>query len=349
MQQDTIYVLHKNGAKSHYIGLEYLLNQSKFKIKHREFSVASKFFKALIGLNFSLFKKQCINCWFLLSLRFSKNKKIVFGIAPFDSRIIKLSKFLNNHKVFYHTSWTYWDKTFHPKNPNNSKEVFETWRKFLEDQVLHIFAVTNQTKDQLLENYAIPKNKISVVYHSLDPAFVSKFESKRVSNSFIYLGRLVPQKGIKEILDYFSKNQNLKLTIVGSGKLDSIVKKYCLNYNNIIHKPHSNNKMELAEILSKHEYLLLNSKRNNKWEELFGMIIIEAMAQGMVPIATNHSGPKEIISKDIGYLFDEGNLESTLNIITEKSFDIQKSERAREKALFYLPQNVASFWQPVLK
>jgi len=349
MQQETIYVLHKNGAKSHYIGLDYLLNQNNIKLKHREFSVAGKIFKALIGLNLFLLKKQFINCWFLFGLRFSKNKRIVFGIAPFDSRLIKLSKILKNHKIFYHTSWTFWDKTFHPKNPDNSTEVFETWRKFIEDQAIHIFAVTNQTKKQLLANYSIPDKKVSVVYHSLDSAFVTKFNSKRVSKSFIYLGRLVPQKGIEEILNYFLKNQHLKLTIVGKGKLDNIVKKYCANSSNIVYKPYTENKTELAEIMSKHEYVLMNSMRTNKWEELFGMTIIEGMAQGVVPIATNHSGPKEIIGNDTGYLFEEGKLESTLNSIIEKSFDSEKSKNARKKALYYLQQNISSYWQPILE
>lgn len=349
MQQETIYVLHKNGAKSHYIGLDYLLNQNKFNLKHREFSVASKIFKALTKLDLMLLQKQFINCLFLLGLRFSKNKRIVIGIAPFDSRLIKLSKILKNHRIFYHTSWTYWDKSFQPKKIKNSEIVFETWRKFLEDQVIHIFAVTNQTKKQLHANYTLPNSKVSVVYHSLDSAFVSKFNSKKDLNSFIYLGRLVPQKGIEEILNYFFKNQHLRLTLVGKGKLDNVVKKYCSNCNNIVHKPYTNDKTKLAELMSRHQYLIMNSKRTKTWEELFGMTIIEGMAQGLVPIATKHSGPKEIISSDVGYLFDEGKLGNIVDSITEKSFDIQKSKNAQEKALFFLPHNISSFWQPVLK
>lgn len=349
MQQKTIYVLHKNGAKSHYIALEHLLNTHHIILKHREFSVFSKLFKGIFSLNFLLIKKQLINLSFLCNLLFSKNKKIVLGIAPFDSKLNRLTKILKNHQVFYHTSWTYWDKTFHPKNKNNTPKIFEQWRQFLEEDVKHIFTVTNQSKQQLLKNYKIPENKINTVYHSLDNSFLKKTKNNRTNNSFIYLGRLVPQKGIEEILSYFSNNPNHTITIVGKGKLEKIVSDFATKYKNITYIGHTNNKSELAELMSKHEYCLLNSIKTKKWEELFGLVIIESMAQGLIPISTNHSGPKEIITEDIGFLFEEQKLNDTLNTITSQEFDIKKSKASKIKAHNFLQEQIAPLWMPILE
>jgi glycosyltransferase involved in cell wall biosynthesis len=50
----------------------------------------------------------------------------------------------------------------------------------------------------------------------------------------------------------------------------------------------------LSEIMSGSAFLLNPSIRNGHWEELFGLSIIEAMACGCIPVATDHAGPREI-------------------------------------------------------
>jgi hypothetical protein len=92
MGKKTVYILHKNGADSHYIALKYLLDQHDIQIKFREFSVLANFFKSITKLNFQLFKKQCINAVFLLKLVLTKNQKVVLGIAPFDKKLVNLSR-----------------------------------------------------------------------------------------------------------------------------------------------------------------------------------------------------------------------------------------------------------------
>lgn len=349
MNQKTVYILHKNGANNHYTALKFLLQKQNIDLQYREFSVISKSFKSITKFDGKLFYKQMINAAFLIGLLFSKNKKIVLGIAPFDSKLGSLLKYLKNHQVYYHTSWTYWDKSFHPKTKKNTPKVFNIWKDFIENKALHIFAVTQQTKNQLLQNYKVDESKINIVYHSMDEAFTKKVEPNRIRNSFIYLGRLVPQKGIEEIIDFFTKNTNYQITIIGNGKLKELVEKCASKYKNISYKNHTNNKEALTKELSQHEYVLLNSKKNKKWEELFGLIIIESMAQGLIPIAPNHSGPKEIISDDIGYIFKEGDLHEALDQITAiTTFDNTKSDNARKKSEFYLPQNIANNWRPIL-
>ncbi|WP_298898974.1 glycosyltransferase family 4 protein [uncultured Psychroserpens sp.] len=350
MPQQTVYILHKNGADSHYTGLQFLLQKEDINLEYREFSVLSKLFKSLTKFNFKLFRKQLANAAFMISLLFSKDKKIVLGIAPFDSKLGGLLNYLKKHQVYYHTSWTFWDKSFHPKTKKNSPKVFKTWKQFLEEKVSHIFAVTHQSKSQLLENYTLKDSKISVVYHAIDKAFTTKITPKRKRQSFVYLGRLVPQKGIEEILDFFAKNEKCSLTVIGKGPQQNLVEDHASSYKNITYLKHTSNKTILAELLSTHEYVLLNSKRNKKWEELFGLIIIESMAQGLISIAPDHSGPKEIISEDIGYIFNEGNLKDTLDHVTSLNvFDKTMSEAAKKKSVFYLPENIAKHWQAILE
>lgn len=349
MSTKTVYVLHKNGANSHYIGLDFLLKENNIKIKYREFSVIGMFFKSLVKLKGKTLYKQIVNGLFLLSLLVTKNKKVVLSIAPYDKKLGKLLPLFKNHKIYYHTSWTCWDQTFHPKRKNNSPKVYAIWKKFLEHHTTHIFSVTQKGKKELLKNYALEESHISVVNHSVDQKFAQEITPDRKRNSFIYLGRLIPIKGIEELLAVFSKVPSCSLTIMGKGEQQDIVENYANTYPNIIYKNYTSSTQELAYILSKHEYMILNSKRTNQWEELFGLIIIESMSQGLIPIAPSHAGPSEIITSDIGYLFEEGKLDEMLEQISHiPTFNEEMSQNARKTSTIYQPKHIAKKWQKIL-
>lgn len=348
MSQKVIYILHKNGAKGHYIALDYLLQKNSIILKHREFSVFSNLFKSITKFKIQLFKKQLKNISFFILILFSKNKKIVLGIAPFDSKLILVLKLLKKHKIYYHTSWTKWDKTFHPKLKNNSPKVYQYWQMFLEQNIEHIFAVTEKSKQEILDNYKVKESKISVVNHAISDIFFDIRPKKKRPNSFIYVGRLLSQKGILEILNYFKLNKNATLTIVGNGDKEETVLKYAETYKNITYLNSIYNKTKLIDVYNDHEYFILNSKKTKTWEELFGIVIIESLALGIIPIASSHSGPKEIISKNNGYLFNEGDLKNVLDKVISKNFDESMSKNNMREAEKYSLNNISKKWQPIL-
>ncbi|MEG9328821.1 glycosyltransferase family 4 protein [Salinimicrobium catena] len=318
-------------------------------VKYREFSIFTKIFKALRSFDLPTLKKQVINFVFLLNLFFSRNKKIVLGIAPFDHKLLFLLKLLKNHCVYYHTSWAHWDRTFHPKTKKNSQKVFEAWTFFLEKKSLHIFSVTQTGKERMLKNYDLPADKITVVAHSLAPQFKEIPVLTRKKNSFIFVGRLVPQKGLEEALKYFSHHEDAVFTVIGKGELSELVKKFALENRNIFYREFVENKTELKKEFASHQFLLLNSKKKKNWEELFGMVIIEAMSQGTIPVASQHTGPCEIISNDTGYLFEEGKVSEMLDYLLHNS--VNKEERSKNcivKSHEYFPEILAHNWKAVL-
>lgn len=349
MAKKTVYVLHKNGANSHYIALKHLLNREAINLKYREFSIFGNFFKSLVKFDVALFQKQCINLAFLVKLVFSKNIKIVLGIAPYDSKLLRLSKVLKNHKLYYHTSWTYWDGTFQPKSTKRAM-VKKTWKYFLENSVEHIFCVSQQSKNQLLENYNLEPQNISVVNHAVDAVFFQdQLSAEKEPLSFIYVGRLVPQKGIDELLEYFADHPGVKLSLMGSGDMETKVEEFSRRYQNISYYPYTNDKKKIVRLISTHQYFVLNAKKTDRWEELFGLALIESMAQNTIPIAADHSGPKEIIGKTYGYVFEEGNIEDVLNgIITKNKYDPELSQAVRKRAEYYKVEHISNLWKPIL-
>ncbi len=343
-----IYILHKSGANSHYSGLKFLLESHNGKLHYREFSIISKLLKSVIKLKPKLFYKQLINILFLIKLLFTKNKKIVIGIAPFDLKLTRLLPLLKRHQIYYHTSWANWDGSFVPKSKNTSTDLKNKWSFFLKEQVKHIFAVTNTSKQELITHYKIDFSKISVVNHSFNPKELIYDQSNTSDTlSFLYVGRLLQEKGVAEMLEYFSKHPDKILTLVGKGKLEDLVTSYAKQYTNIIYKGYIHDKKELSKIGNRHHFILNNSKRTKKWEELFGMALIEGMALGLIPIGVNHPGPNEIISNEVGYLFQEGELEEKLNSIEKVDFDKKQKSHLRSKQ--YTIEAISEKWVEILE
>jgi len=347
--KDKIYIFHKNGANSHYVALDFLLRKHNKELIYREFSVFGCFYKSIKRLDYQLFYKQILNSIFIIKLLFSKNLKVVLGIAPFDPKIIRLLFVLKKHQLYYHTSWTCWDGSFHPKLKKNTPKVKKVWKRFLEKEVKHVFTVTQKSKREILNNYDIVEKHISVVYHSLRPKFYEKTSYQKKKLSFIYLGRLLPQKGITELLEFFSSHPNTTLTVVGNGKQEELVQNHASKYANIYFQSYIKKIEDVVELIGKHEYLVLNSIKTAKWEELFGLVIIESMALGTIPIATNHSGPREIITSEVGFLCKEGKMPEFISKnILNADFDERKSENAIIRSRKFHVEKISEKWKTIL-
>ncbi len=339
--QNRIYILHEYGEKSHYEALQKLLEEYNIKLEFFEFACIKGIIKELLHRNWRKAKKELYNCQFLLNLFFTERKKIILGIAPFDYRLIILQKLLAKHKVYYHTSWPYWDETFYPKKRFVNAYVKKQWKDFLNDKVEAIFCVTQNTKNNIA-HYLEKDKEIFVVYHAYDEKIFFDQNLKKEID-FLYVGRLVKEKGIEELLDIFAKKEET-LLIVGEGVLEEKVRRYAKKYDNISYLP-KQTKKELAKFYNKSRFFLLNSQKTVFWEELFGMVLIESMACGSIPMATNHTGPQEILANGVyGILYNEGELETLLGSveIQKKKFFIMK--RAKE----FTSENIKKRWRRIL-
>jgi glycosyltransferase involved in cell wall biosynthesis len=353
MKNKLIYVLHKSGARNHYTGLEELCKQKGYEVQYREFSVGSTLFKSLLKLKMGLFFKQFVNAQFLSSLSSNKDFKVVLGIAPYDYKLPSLLKKLQNHQVYYHTSWTSWDGNFYPNKKHVTPQLIQTWKVFLEEKLKHIFAVSDKTKQELLHYYQIEESKISVVYHSLDESVFNSEKSQQkehVNLEFMYAGRLIANKGLEELLEFFAQNPTKTFRIAGKGKLESYVEQYAKKHSNIQFLGQITNRKVLADYFGKSHYLILNSKKSGKWEELFGMVLIEAMACGAIPIATKHTGPTEIITdQKEGFLVEENQMISFLKNLKRENYSNQMKENAIQSAQHFGLQEISQRWKAIFE
>ncbi|WP_248724606.1 glycosyltransferase [Seonamhaeicola sp. ML3] len=356
MKLGNIYVLHERGAKSHFIALEYYGERFGKTIIYREFSIIRFMLKSILRLDISLFYKQVINSCFIVNLIFSKDKTIILGIAPLDWRLLVFNFLLKKHKVLYFTSWTCWDGTFFPKKKfENTPLIRNVWKLFLEETIDGLFCVTSTGLQNLKNNYNIncPYN---VVGHSVEKFELNEDkETEKVSViKLIYVGRLVKEKGIFEMFELLKKinPEKFSLTIVGDGKLAHLAKSYSERYTNIYYKGFVSSKKDLFDLYKGHDIQLLFSRKSMYWEELFGMVITEAMSQGVITISTQHSGPEEIIEDSInGFLIpDDKNLvDNARHILMNKLGNLPALKKnAKNESNKYFPENLYVKWKELL-
>lgn len=346
---DKVYVIHEYGAPTHFYALDCLLQSKGIPSVKYELNVFGQLKKAVKKLSFRSFLRMWRNIGFLLSLPFLKPSKIIIGLAPYHWSLVLLFPLLKRHQVFYFTSFICWDgsRQVHHAGPS----IVALWRSFLMHQVAHVFAVSQRSRKELIRNGLSSESGVTVVGHSyITQPEVPKYHRK--DNRFIYVGDLKPIKGIEELLACFLERPDLHLTIIGKGPLEEQVKKVEASCPNIHYVGYITDQQVLFRHYMDHSFFILNSKRTVNSEELFGMVLIEASACGLVPLAADHSGPREILSNgDNGILFEEGKLSSVIDQCMEWSEE--RYDRIRTAAIEngrrYYVDKMASRWSRVLK
>jgi glycosyltransferase involved in cell wall biosynthesis len=303
MTPKTIYIIHPARTLLHYRAL----NES-YKLVPIHYNVSiNTIFKALTKkkLRRLLILLHDYYIWFLLKYLF-KNKTIIFSIEPFSENISKIIPLINKHNLIYQTSWPYWDDNNQPIDSNqNTKEL---WQRILAK--IKVVTVTETAKTNLI-NFCNTKT-ITTIPHAVNYAKY-KTSLNIQKNDILFVGRFCQDKNFIFIEKLVKTLTNINFTFIGHGNEISTVSKY----KNVTILPFMKEK-ELVKYYKKAKILILPSKSRKKWEELFGMVIIEAMASRTLVLASPNTGPKEILKNNkYGLLLE---LETTLWISTIKEY-----------------------------
>ncbi|MRH41303.1 glycosyltransferase [Aquibacillus halophilus] len=349
---NTLYVLHEHGAPRHFEAITYLNNEKKLydRVIHLEFAVIHQFVKGIVKRKPKLLFKSLYNVMHLLFFLFSRDKKIVIGAAPFDIFVYYLLALKKRHDIIYYSSWPYWDGSFHPRKIL-IKHQQKMWREFLDNT--KVVAVTSAVKDGLVSF----TDQVTVIPHCINPDIFHSHNRKEDNFRVIYVGRILEQKGIKLILELI---QEIKMDIdwwfVGEGdeELKKQIRKLEAGQDNVKYFGSIKDQNKLAELYRSSQILLLPSYKTKGWEELFGIVIIEAMASGVIPISTNAIGPNTIITDSLnGYLIEQGDKKAIKERILKLYRDRDYSNKMSAEAGVTVERNytiasTAKLWEEVL-
>lgn len=300
--------------------------------------------------------------WFRLRAPFISGEVIVLGFAPWDWRILFMLPLFARNRIIYHTSWPDWDTGRTPRQYGPLTPTFKAiWLWALRHPNVRIVAVLDVTRVELMSRF---KLQATVIPHAVPSAFfdAGRANTGRVAASrtpgplrLIHVGELSRKKGVERLLDLVQSLPPgvVELTFVGDGPMREACLIAAAENSEIRVLGQVRDRTALADEMAAHDILVLLSQRDGSWQELFGIVITEALAAGLGVIATRHIGPMSIFSgKNMANLFAEDDVEGVRDLLLNLANDpvalAQFRKEHSEIARAYSQDIVAEAWAEII-
>ncbi len=211
--------------------------------------------------------------------------------------------------------------------------------KYISKKSTCVIAISNSVKNSFIDE-GVSAEHIKVIYNGVDCSRFNGLPFERDSNEIhiIYVGRLIKQKGVDRLLKALAlvkSDKSVYCDIVGEGSEKEFLIKLAdeLKISDMVY--FHGVRSDIPILLSKEDIFVHPAR----WEEGFGIAIVEAMAAGVIPIAYMKGAIPEIIDNDInGIIVQEDTPEALARNIEKLASLIEKGLigdmrlRAREKA-----------------
>jgi glycosyltransferase involved in cell wall biosynthesis len=184
------------------------------------------------------------------------------------------------------------------------------WERYIYRQATYAIA-GNHDAVQVLRAKGYTGSTCVIPQFGVDPSLYTTVATPSKRFTIGYIGRLVPEKGIADLIDAVSKlSGDWTLRVLGGGpdeeRLLALVRSLGMmervSFDGQIPSP------DVPAYLAQFHALVLPSRTRPNWKEQFGRVLIEAMASG-VPVIGSDSGEIPNVIGNAGLIFPEGNTE----------------------------------------
>ena len=144
-----------------------------------------------------------------------------------------------------------------------------------------------------------------------------------------YAGRLVPEKGISDLVDAFQRmTVPAELVLFGNGPLRPEIERDSPKIKVVSDLTHE----RMAEAYATIDLLVLPSRSTPTWEEQFGRVLVEALSCG-VPVLGSDSGeiPWVIRTTGGGEVFPEGDVAALAFLLDDLAVDVKRRARIAQR------------------
>ncbi len=158
-----------------------------------------------------------------------------------------------------------------------------------------IIAVSNYTRDVLVKQYDINKEKITVVHNAVVPFKTPVVKKLLPEKIILFVGRLTIQKGLQIFMEIaeqlMARRDDVRFVMVGDGDL----------YNQLVERSAKalHSKFHFTGHCSKEEvhkfYAMADVYCMPSISEPFGLTAVEAASAGVPVLLSEHTGAKEIL------------------------------------------------------
>lgn len=184
-----------------------------------------------------------------------------------------------------------------------------------------VVAVTDTTVAEVLRRHGCPA-PLRLVPHAVDLRLYSPGGEEQLRAPLGlrgvvvgYAGRLVPEKGVADLLEALAIIQGrtrepVSLLIVGDGpergRLEGLASKLSCPVSFVGAIPHE----EMPAYYRVMDVLVLPSRTTSRWREQFGRVIVEALACGVAVVGADSGSIPGLIRRTSGVVYPEGDVEA---------------------------------------
>lgn len=198
----------------------------------------------------------------------------------------------------------------------------------------HKVIVPSRYLAKWITNWGVPEDKIVVIYNTLEPlnGIRPAAVPLRMPLKVVTVGRLVPWKGVDQILEAVSQLREVGLMVIGDGperaKLEEQVRS--LGMTDRTYFAGAKSKAETLALMAGCDLFVLNSTY-----EGLPHVVLEAMSLGLPVVATAVGGTAEVVEDGRnGRLIETLNggalYEALSNLLTNSSGRLRLGEGARQ-------------------
>lgn len=203
----------------------------------------------------------------------------------------------------------------------------------------HIIAPSDQLA-KLTILWGAKEYKVTRINNCVDPLKFVNLNLRTKDFDVIVVSRLVQWKGLEEVIESCI-NLKLSLALVGTGPLDSKLKKLAVRSKTKIHFFGNIENHEVMRLLNTSKIFVQNSDY-----EATAYSLIEAKMCGLPVLARETDGSKIVVRKNIdGYLYSGYGLDALeqvlKNVISNEELMTKWGEESRSDALIRFNQDIA--------
>lgn len=199
----------------------------------------------------------------------------------------------------------------------NREEERKTYAKFD-----NIVAVSKHVKEQVINKFSIPEEKVVVKYNPIDKEYIEKLSSEKVDDiikkkfTICTIGRLSKQKGYDRLLEVAKKLNDDKLEfdlwIIGVGAEENKLKEY-IKENNLTNVKLLGYKKNPYKYIRESDLFVCSSRA-----EGFSTVVSEAIILGKPIVTTECSGMRELLGDNSEYgIICENNTEALYDSLSK--------------------------------
>ena len=279
---------------------------------------------------------------------FQKKSSMIKAIKESDSDIYVstrdyynkiLGKYGKNLKIG-------WEHNHHHNNKRYSNKIMKSCKNL--DNLILVSNDLYKYYDKLFKDNNL-KCKCVLIPNSINE--LKDFNNDLNTTNIISVGRLSKEKGFLSLIEVFKEinklDKTIKLNIVGDGKeykeIQNKIEEYNLSDKVLLHGFQNPNYID--ELYRSSAIYLMTS-----YTESFGLVLVEAMSNSLVPIAFDSAeGAREIINDGFnGYLIKNRNekemAKKVIEIINNKQLLKDLSINAYNTSKKYLNTNFKDNW-----